>query len=97
MTNHFADLPNLNNILLPAEYDQYIKSFESIFDLINPNLRYVGMVFGDLRLHASLALPVDLNDILLGLDDLADNINGNLQHTISNSWVENEMIIFELD
>jgi hypothetical protein len=91
------DLPRLENIILPIDQDQYIKSFEEIAELINPDLRYVEMTFGDIRLKSSLALPVDLSDILIGLDDLADNISDHSRHAIQNFSIDDKTIVFELD
>lgn len=91
------NLPRLENIMLPIDFDPYIKFFESIYEIAKSNPRYVAIRSEHLNLHNSLTNPTDLIDILLALDDLAENFNDDTPRAIGSYRLESDTLVFELD
>lgn len=91
------NLPRLENIMMPIDFDPYIKFFESISEIAEGNPSFVSIRSGNLNLYNKLSEPTDLNDILRSLDDLADYFNDDNPRVIGSYRLESDTLVFELD
>ncbi len=91
------NLPQLENIMMPIDFDPYIKFFESISEIAKGNPSFVSIKSGNLILYNKLSEPTDLNDILRSLDDLAEYFNDDNPRVIDSYHLESDTLVFELE
>lgn len=91
------NIPPLENIILPVEYDPYIKYCENLTQLAANSPKFVQLNTLDSRHRLPLSKDTSTAEILRTLDRLASYLDNDTTLSISSYEMQTDAIVFETE